>query len=132
MSECYADMAGVDCNCPMCEYLVTPEAKDAIRVGKIVAEQHEKIKALELRVHQFDQAIRRIGHHVGACCAGVDVMDDNGLGSHTDQEIIRKIDKGTKELEEELEAEIVYRERLGYKLQAAEARIKELEKENGK
>lgn len=47
---------------------------------------------LQKRVDQFDKAISKIAQHVGACCGGVDTTDVNGLGSHTDQEIIRKID----------------------------------------
>lgn len=53
----------------------------------------EQAKAHEDRIIQFDRAISRIARHVGACCGGVDVKDDNGKGSHTDQEIIRKIDE---------------------------------------
>ena len=45
---------------------------------------------LEQRVHQFDAAIRRIAHHVGAVCGGVDTGPNGG---HTAEEIIRCIDK---------------------------------------
>lgn len=41
------------------------------------------------RIHQFDAAIRRIAHHVGAVCGGVDT---GPLGGHTADEIIRCID----------------------------------------
>ena len=45
---------------------------------------------LEARIHQFDAAICRVAHHVGAVCGGVDTGPNGG---HTAEEIIRCIDK---------------------------------------
>lgn len=61
-----------------------------------IQKEHERAAEtcdnLRTRIQQFQQAINRIAGHVSACCAGVDVEDSNGLGSHTSEEIIRRID----------------------------------------
>jgi archaellum component FlaC len=59
--------------------------------------------ALLERLQQCDRAIQRIASHVGAVCGGVDVMDANGLGSHTSEEIIRKIEAVRQEAVPQLE-----------------------------
>ena len=52
-----------------------------------------EIKELQAKVEQFDRAISRIGHHVGAVCAGVDTEDECGAGGHTAVAIIGKFDE---------------------------------------
>lgn len=49
-------------------------------------------ESLQARIEQFDRAITRIGHHVGAVCAGVDTEDEHGPGGHTAVAIIEKFD----------------------------------------
>lgn len=52
-------------------------------------------------LNHFDKAIYQIANHVGACCGGVDVFDNEMPGySHTAAEIIRKIDEKSKPSEQ--------------------------------
>lgn len=96
MSECYADMAGGDCNCPMCKYTETPEAKDAIKVGKIVHGQHQEITRLRAENAELRKdaaryrwlrdngigAIKPIQMQMGSCAteADVDAAIDEAMG----------------------------------------------------
>ena len=70
--------------CPQCEQEPT--------VDEVLHNMKQQNAALLVRIQQFDAAIRRIAHNVGAVCGGVDTEGD-GPGGHTADEIVRCIDK---------------------------------------
>lgn len=68
---------------------------------KTIRKLEQQSKEGALKVVAFDKAIQQIAEHVGACCGGVDVFDNEMPGySHTAAEIIRKIDEKSKPSEQ--------------------------------
>lgn len=68
---------------------------------KTIRKLEQQSKEGALKVVAFDKAIQQIADHVGACCGGVDVFDNEMPGySHTAAEIIRKIDEKSKPSEQ--------------------------------
>lgn len=79
------------------EYAETLRAEIALlesKVESLLTYVPDALKhaTLQTRIEQFDRAITRIGHHVGAVCAGVDTEDEHGPGGHTAVAIIEKFD----------------------------------------